>query len=351
MKKLLFLGFASGGLLTAVHCGFAQGSLTPPGAPAPTMKTLTQVEPRAPISSVPITITNAGSYYLTTNLTGAAGQAGINIATDNVTIDLNGFGLYGGASSGSGVVNGIARTNIVVRNGIISGWNGGGISCGLANNGCFEHLQVANNPGGGLSAGPGCVVQNCVAQANGGNGISSAFGITVKDCSAFTNSAGGISVGLGSLVVHCNSANSANGVGINVGAYSQVLNCVSDSNGGSGINIGFGSIVKGCMAAKNTGAGISAADDCRVVDNDCIANTFGISMSGNYSRIEGNNAVDNTSRGIVVGLGSGVLVIRNSVNGSGTNSYNIPVGNLVGPILSTPASILTNSNPHANFGY
>ena len=28
---------------------FAQGSLTPPGAPAPTMKTLAQIEPRTPI--------------------------------------------------------------------------------------------------------------------------------------------------------------------------------------------------------------------------------------------------------------------------------------------------------------
>ena len=28
----------------------AQGSLTPPGAPAPTMKTLAQIDPRTPIS-------------------------------------------------------------------------------------------------------------------------------------------------------------------------------------------------------------------------------------------------------------------------------------------------------------
>jgi hypothetical protein len=41
----------------------AQGSLTPPpGAPAPTMKTLDQIEARTPISSAPFTISAPGSY-------------------------------------------------------------------------------------------------------------------------------------------------------------------------------------------------------------------------------------------------------------------------------------------------
>src|SRR5437667_49820 len=44
---------------------FGQGSLTPPGPPAPSMKSLAQIEPRTPISSLPFTINAAGSYYLT----------------------------------------------------------------------------------------------------------------------------------------------------------------------------------------------------------------------------------------------------------------------------------------------
>src|SRR5438445_10077681 len=90
-------------ILLPLQLALAQGPLTPPGAPAPTMKTLDQIEPRTPISSVPFTISQAGSYYLTKNLTGTASQDGITIAADNVTLDLMGFSLNGIASSGNGV--------------------------------------------------------------------------------------------------------------------------------------------------------------------------------------------------------------------------------------------------------
>src|ERR1700733_5595894 len=76
---------------------FAQGSLTPPGAPAPTMLTLSQVEPRTPISTAPYFITLPGSYYLTTNLMISSGNNAIVIETNNVTIDLNGFTIFGTA--------------------------------------------------------------------------------------------------------------------------------------------------------------------------------------------------------------------------------------------------------------
>ena len=65
----------------------AQGSLTPPGAPAPTMKTLQQIEPRTAITNTgAVTISQPGSYYLTANLAVSSGDA-ITIATNGVTLD------------------------------------------------------------------------------------------------------------------------------------------------------------------------------------------------------------------------------------------------------------------------
>src|SRR4029077_17462440 len=82
----------------AMLSAFGQGSLTPPGAPAPTMKTLAQIEPRIEINATnppgdadsSFKITQPGSYYLTGNLTGVASKHGIKIAANDVTLDLMG---------------------------------------------------------------------------------------------------------------------------------------------------------------------------------------------------------------------------------------------------------------------
>ena len=79
-----------------------QGSLTPPGAPGETMHTLEEVyertDPRTPISSLPYTITESGSYYVTGNLSSTG--HGIIIESSGVTVDLMGFSLTGDGING-----------------------------------------------------------------------------------------------------------------------------------------------------------------------------------------------------------------------------------------------------------
>src|SRR5215469_7030816 len=79
----------------------------------------------------PYTITQPGSYKLTSNLTMPTGSTNtdcIDIAADDVLLDLNGFAILG-APSCNGVTsvqsNGVTHKNITVKNGSVSGFGTG----------------------------------------------------------------------------------------------------------------------------------------------------------------------------------------------------------------------------------
>ena len=91
------------------------GDLEPPGAPAPTMKMIDELEPRTQLFEFPVAIDTPGSYYLMGNVVGAGG---ITIVTSNVTIDLNGFTLAG-PGAGSGIDAPATLENITIRNGTV----------------------------------------------------------------------------------------------------------------------------------------------------------------------------------------------------------------------------------------
>lgn len=114
-------------LIGMVATGVRGGPLDPPGAPA---STLPQVEPRSPIPPVgwngtfPIVISQPGSYFFTRSLTGTLNANGIEITTDNVTVDLNGFTLTGaGNQSGIKVIG--QRSGLHIRNGVVRTWDSG----------------------------------------------------------------------------------------------------------------------------------------------------------------------------------------------------------------------------------
>src|SRR4051812_9062239 len=109
-RRLLCMGIAGVAGLLLPLSAFPQGNLNPPGPPAPTMKTLDELEPRIDLQSAPpaavttnadyhFIITQPGSYYLSANLA-VTKTNGIQINVDGVTLDLNGFQIS--RSSGSG---------------------------------------------------------------------------------------------------------------------------------------------------------------------------------------------------------------------------------------------------------
>lgn len=172
---------------------FAQGPLTPPGAPGATMKTLDQLEPRIPIpgGSVSTTISTSGSYYLTGNL-----MRSITIAADNVTLDLMGFWILG--------VNGYHAitflqgygANTIIRNGTLrlSGNGGIALDARYADNCLFENLRVEGGSGAfwGIVAGIRSVVRNCTVRDCNKIGIHVGARSEVRDCRVFDGTVDGI---------------------------------------------------------------------------------------------------------------------------------------------------------------
>lgn len=272
-------------IFAVVAAGHAQGSLTPPGAPAPTMKSLGQIEPRTPISAAPFTITSPGSYYLTTNLTVSSGNA-INISNNSVMLDLNGFVITSTSPSPNGTAINIGSNvrNVTIVNGFIesgvtnngaSSYSGSGFVNGI--NGSLVYNVRVNGIsvsgvltrciflGSGGAGANNAVAESCIARTCGGNGIYASIvrGCTATDCSAtaingdlVTDSFGestAAGTGVSGLVVQNCYGSSVSGVGIN--GSGSAMNSYGKSVSGVGMtayNSAF------CVANRPNGTAISA---------------------------------------------------------------------------------------------
>jgi hypothetical protein len=293
---------------TSTGPGWGQGPLTPPGPPAPTFKTLQQVEPRTPISALPFTITASGSYYLTTNLVGGFSQDGVIIQSDNVTVDLNGFALLGMPSSLRGIVvsAGFSVRNVCVRNGVVRDWPGNGVDLSRAERSQVEGLRVTDNFGDALLIGPYSLIADCTISAVPGR------------------------------------------TGIVVGAESAVRDCAVNADTGAGIHATTQCSIHHCNILTAGGDAIRAVLDNYIVDNHCRGNTtgVGIRLTSSSNRVEGNHLFQ---------FGTGIraeaapnLIIRNSAT-SNTTNYFFTVGQAFGP-TNAVSGVVTN-HPWANFSF
>jgi len=297
-------------VLTAVfvahHSSFilAQGSLTPPGAPAPTMKSLDQVEARTIVNATNtpgdasnlFVISQPGSYYLTGNITGVATKHGIRINASGVTLDLNDFALSGFLTSFAGIFCASGVTRVAIVNGTITGWPLDGIDAGLSINGRFEKLVVSGNGNrvtrAGIRTGQAAVVRDCVASGGTGHGFRAGDACVFNSCSAYTNTGSGFALSNNDTITDCvaqgNGAHGFDGgeacvfdrcaarlntgIGINTGDSAAVTNCTTRSNGSDNIRVANHSTVTKCTAIASTGGhGINSGG--HGVISECTANS------------------------------------------------------------------------------
>jgi len=392
-----FFHFAAATALTLTTGGLLfAGPLNPPAGPIiSTNKTLQEVEPRIAINltNTPgdadslFKITQRGSYYLTSNITGVAGRHGIEIAASGVTIDLMGFDLSGVPTSLDGVSATVSSlTNITIRNGSVRGWGSEGVNLVSfdATNSAVIEVRASGNTGVGISIGSYSTITGCTATRNTISGISAQFNCTIIACTVSFSTGNGISAGQGSTITGCTvSRNTGNGIltgdgctitgctaqsntlnGIAAGNGNTISGCTASYNSVNGITAN-GSVVTGCTTAYNTINGIQVASGCVVLANICFGNGnggdgAGIHTTGSDNRIEGNNCTS-SDRGIDVDVASNII-IKNTCSGN-TINWTIVANNVVGPILdrTAPASAAISGNsapdstgsthPNANFTY
>ena len=137
----------------------------------------------------PVTITESGSYRLTSNIIVSSPIVTIiAVNADNVSIDLNGFSLIGPTvCSGSTVtctntgpgdgIDASNNDNVIVRNGTVRGMGDAGIRA--RNNAIVEEMILTSNGGPGLAAGgftSGGLFRRLTVTVNGGPGVGAAFG-------------------------------------------------------------------------------------------------------------------------------------------------------------------------------
>ncbi len=291
-----YLSFLTLFALLPFSTALAQGPLAPPAAPAPTMKTLDQVEPRTPIgqADVPMTITNSGSYLLTSNLI-LPGATAITINADDVTLDLNGFTIN---AAFSGIIIASGRERGHIRNGTIRDAGDVGINGPQANNFKLSNLRIFD----------------CF------NSVMLGDDAHLTDCVIDTSNEGAVGLERNALVRNC-----------------AFYRC--GVAGEKALYVSAGSQVRDCTFIGANAQAILATDNCVIAGNLCRSNAFAqIHVTGSGNRIIDNQVLDGSGDGLRI-TGTSNEISGNIVRGNADN-YDLAQGNQINILLSELPEII-----------
>lgn len=276
----------------------------------------------------PVTLSQPGSYRLTSNLTVDENTTAIEITSGHLSIDLNGFEISGpnscSASSpnppisinctltgtGIGISAANALDDISIRNGGVRGMGNRGISLQAGNQHLLENLNVSNNRDRGISAGNGIYRGNKVI-LNYGYGIVGDDGM-YSDNFASYNGFDGINGRHAVFSGNTSTYNGASGIGGN--GYGQYNNNVTNYNSGVGLNGQQGSYSYN-TAMFNGGDGIFGSDGSYT--GNTVANNGDQGIDARLGSYIGNTAFSNANEGLVIASNAGYAQNALTDNNSG----------------------------------
>lgn len=293
-----------GAAMLVIGAGAAVGGpLVPPAGP---VTDTPGPEPRTPVSATSAPgdtlsmhiISQPGSYYLTANLVATGAKHGITIASDNVTLDLNGF-TVSQAADGTGFPVGIRSAapvrNIVVKNGTVRAFRGYGLF-GNFNTSTFHDLAILDSLGGQLEIGASqnVTVRNVRTRAAQGEVGIQVGASSLVESSTTDGGTVGITVGTGSTVRSCVVVNPIS-VGI-AAASSLVIDCTV-SGGSSTSSFSNGAIsctgasrIERCIIRSTQAAGVFVSGRADIVDctfNACVRGVATSVFGGGRAAITG----------------------------------------------------------------
>lgn len=154
-------------LVLALPFSVAGTSLPRPGGDAETgakkVPDRSVVLSSRPGASGALVIASPGTYRLDSDLK----ECPIIIAASDVALDLGGHALRPGGAAGNAIALAEGCAGVTIRNGVIAGWSGWGVSAADAHHTTLEDLTLRGNTGGGLDLGDGAFVRRCTAERNG----------------------------------------------------------------------------------------------------------------------------------------------------------------------------------------
>ena len=239
-------------------------------------------------AGLPVTISNEGSYVLTSNIEILNGlDNGIQISVENVSVDMNGFMIRGTNSCpGNGVIggctfdgggNGIAVTtttigNISIKNGFISGMGNAGIILGI--NSKVENITLDNNYLVGISVSQGSLISDCISTFNGWWGFKGE-NASIKNSSVLHNGQWGLLISKSTI---SNVMSKYNRAGL-FGAFNTITESDMSNNTEVGIWANGGNKVMNSYFRENAGVGLNPISNITPLLMD--GNTLSLNNGGN----------------------------------------------------------------------